>query len=163
MTDLGTDPDEPILTIRPSQGRRWAGILGLAALGLLLIWVAAAGRPALIWQAFYVAAGLGALWVGLRMYRATQDGLVLTAREIRTVSGRVLTPVENVRVVERGAFAFKPSQGFLIRLKEPAGRGWAPGLYWQRGRLLGVGGVLNGGHTRAMAELIASLLYERDD
>ena len=91
------------------------------------------------------------------MRRASAEGLELTRQVLRTESGRVLTEVSNVRTVERGAFAFKPSNGFLVRLYAPSGRGWAPGLWWQRGTWLGVGGAVPGGQARAMAEVLTAL------
>ena len=97
------------------------------------------------------------LLAAARLWNATNDKLELTRTELRTASGRVLTEVANIRSVDRGAFAFKPSNGFLVKLEEPRGASWAPGLWWQRGRLLGVGGVLRGGEARAMAEMITAL------
>jgi hypothetical protein len=63
--------------------------------------------------------------------------------------------------VERGAFAFKPSNGFLVRLDKPLGRGWAPGLWWRLGRLLGVGGVTSASQSKAMAEILSLELARR--
>ena len=91
------------------------------------------------------------------MWQATGDRLELTRDELRTSSGRVLTPISNVRGIDRGVFAFKPSNGFLVKLHEPGENGWSPGLWWQRGRFIGVGGVIRGGEARAMAELISAL------
>lgn len=156
------DDDFPVLTVRPSPGRRWSGIVGLACLGGLLIYVAAAGGPAPIWQAFYVALGLAALWAAIAMHRATDDAIVLTHSSLSTASGRHLASFENIASVDRSAFAFKPSHGFLVRLVRPEGRGWAPGLYWQRGRILGIGGTLPGGQTRAMADILSARLVARD-
>ncbi len=147
--------DEIILSIRPSAGRRLTGavcLVGLAVVMLPLIL-----RASGIWQAVFLVASILVLLAARRLWSATGDSLELTREEFRTGSGRVLTPISNVASVDRGVFAFKPSHGFLIKLREPSGSGWAPGLFWQRGRLIGVGGVLPGGQSRAMAELITAL------
>lgn len=141
----------------PSPLRRWAGIATLALLGVMLLWLGFSGAPAPLWRAVLVAAGIAFLWAADTFRRATADAIELTREELRTRSGLRLTSVANVRSVERGAFAMKPSQGFLVRLKEPEGRGWAPGLWWRAGTHLGLGGVIPGGQSRAMAEILTAL------
>jgi len=90
--------------------------------------------------------------------RSTMQEIELTRTEIRTSDGRVLTELDNVIKVEKGAFAFKPSNGFLVRLKTPSGRGWAPGIWWQGGTYLGIGGVVSAGQSKAMAEILAAII-----
>jgi hypothetical protein len=148
--------NEVLISIAPSQGRRWLAIVSIAGVGILFL---ALGFEVdgLVRLAFLGCAILAA-FLADRLRRATADRLELTREELRTASGRHLARVENVKGVDRGAFAFKPSHGFLVKLKEPEGGGWAPGLFWQRGRLLGVGGVIGGGETRAMAEILTALI-----
>ncbi len=147
--------DEIILSIRPSAGRRLMGAVSLVALAVVMLPLVL--RASGIWQAVFLVASILVLLAARRLWSATGDSLELTREEFRTGSGRVLTPISNVASVDRGVFAFKPSHGFLVKLHEPSGSGWAPGLFWQRGRMIGVGGVLPGGQSRAMAELITAL------
>jgi hypothetical protein len=44
----------------------------------------------------------------------------------------------------------------MIRLKTPASRVWAPGLWWRFGKRVGVGGVTPAGQGKAMADVIAA-------
>ena len=150
------DRTEVLISIAPSQGRRWLAILSIAGVGLLFL-VLGFEVDGLVRLAFLGCAILSML-LAERLRRATADRLELTREVLRTASGRHLARVDNVKGVDRGAFAFKPSHGFLLKLKQPEGRGWAPGLFWQRGRLLGVGGVIGGGETRAMAEILTALI-----
>lgn len=157
-THAPQDDEIRLMVLGPSLPRLWLGVFCCAALGVLLIWIVLAGRPSIGYQVSFIAAGLGALWLADRLRRTGQDRIVLTNRVLRTESGRILARVENVHTVERGPFAFKPPNGFLVRLKEPAAeKGWAPGLWWQRGRLVGVGGVVSAGQSRAMAEVLTAL------
>lgn len=146
-----------LMVLGASAPRLWLGVACTAGLAGVLLWVVIAGQPALVYQVAFVAAALVALWLADRLRRAGTDRIVLTNKRLKTESGRVLTEVDNVRSVERGAFSFKPPNGFLVRLKEPAGRGWVPGLWWQRGRVIGVGGVVSAGQSRAMAEALTAL------
>ena len=157
MTAPDTEEEVTLMVLGASPPRLWLGVACTAGLAMLLVWVVFAGRPAMVYQvAFLAGAGL-ALWAADKLRRAGQDRIVLTNKALKTESGRVLTEVDNVRSVERGAFSFKPPNGFLVHLKEPSGRGWVPGLWWQRGRVIGVGGVVSGGQSRAMAEALTAL------
>ena len=151
------DDDEILLSIGPSRARRMFAVFCFAALAFVLVGLLLQGDPNLLWQAIFLAAAMVSVYGAIRLYKGTDDEIELTRTELRTRSGRHLTTVENVKAVERGPFAFKPSNGFLVRLKQPSGRGWAPGLYWQRGRYLGIGGAINAGNTRAMAEILSAL------
>ena len=146
--------DETLLTMAASFPRRLLGAGSIAALGVLLLSLVFDMQG--LWSLVFLVSGLLTLYAALRLWRATEDTIVLTRTELRTGSGRVLTEVSNVQGVDRGAFAFKPSNGFLVKLKEPSGSGWAPGLWWQRGRYIGVGGVVRGGEARGMAELLTA-------
>ena len=148
---------EDMLSVLPaSAGRRWMGIIVFFALGVLLLWLGIANSPSFGWRIAFIVTGVAALWGADVMRRATADEIVLTREVLRTRSGRVLTRVDNVDKVERGAFAFKPSQGFLVRLKTPTEPGWAPGLWWARGTFVGIDGVVSGGQAKAMAEILTA-------
>lgn len=151
------DDEVTLMVLGASTPRLWLGVLCLAGLAAVMVWVAFAGRPAFQYQVFFLGSGALAFWGAARLRASGRDRIVLTNKVLKTESGRVLTQVDNVRSVERGAFAFKPPNGFLVRLNKPSGRGWAPGLWWQYGRVIGVGGVTNAGQSRAMAETLTAL------
>ena len=149
--------EEVLSTLPPSQGRRWMGILVFLALGVVLLWLGLANAPSMGWRIIFIVGGAAALWGSDVLRRATDDEIVLTREVLKTRSGIILAHVDNVDKVERGAFAFKPSQGFLVRLKKPEHKGWAPGLWWARGTFIGIGGVVSAGRSKAMAEILTAL------
>ena len=63
--------------------------------------------------------------------------------------------------MDRGTFAFKPSNGFLLRTATKQPRLWKPGLYWRMGRRIGVGGITRAAEAKLMADVIAVRLAER--
>lgn len=152
---MSSQDTEVVLSITPSKPRRALGVISLAGLGVLM--APLIFRAEGLWSLMFVALTLAAFLGAERLWRLTNDSIVLTRTELKTGSGRVLTRVDNVETVEKGAFAFKPSNGFRVQLKQPCGKGWAPGLFWQFGRRLGIGGVIPGGQARAMAELLLAL------
>ncbi|MDD9921486.1 MAG: hypothetical protein OXQ92_04270 [Boseongicola sp.] len=156
-----TRDDRVLVTVQPSVFRRWVAILIFIALGAVLIWVAAKSANSIVLQVAFLGFGLLSVLAADKIRRATDDGIELTRKGLRTISGTHLARVENVEKVDRGAFAFKPSNGFVVKLKEAEDpRGWAPGLWWRGGKLLGVGGVVSAGETKAMAELLTAIIMD---
>ena len=149
------------MEIAPSEARRWMAIISMATLSILMFYVAI-GDVSDRLRLLFALMGLGVGWAANHLRKSTVDSVVLTREVVRTGSGRVLTTVDIVARVDRGIFAVRPSNGFVIRLKEPSGHGWALGLWWQRGRRLGIGGTLGGGQTRAMADILGAMVLERE-
>lgn len=154
--------DEILATVSASQPRRWLGVGLLALVGGLVIYVAFAAPPSLGWQAFLVLVGAGALWMAERMRRATETCIELTRSELRDTVGDCIARVEDIERLDRGMFAFKPSNGFLITTRASGARAWRPGLWWRMGRRIGVGGVTPAAQTKFMSEMLAAMLAERD-
>ncbi|SFQ12708.1 hypothetical protein SAMN05421853_10233 [Roseivivax halotolerans] len=154
--------DEILAEIRASQGRRWFGILSLAIVGAFSLYVAAASPPPLGWMIVLVVIGLGALWMAQAMHKATALRLELTRHELRDSTGRVLARLDDVVAVDRGMFAMKPSNGFVLKMTGRQARSWRPGLYWSLGRRVAVGGVTPASQTRPMADAISIMLAERE-
>lgn len=149
------------LELRVSAGRR-AVALGAFA-GLTLVLIALGIQPELNFGArlaLFLGAALAG-WSARSIWRATSGWLVLDADGIRDHDGQLIAAIDQIKSVDRGVFAFKPSGGFLLHLTEKAPFGWAPGLWWRRGRTVGVGGVTHGHAAKAMAEELAMRIAAR--
>lgn len=159
-----TDPTEVLATVRASQGRRVIGLISLMTLGFFLVYTAFTATPGLGWQVFLVVMGSLALWMADRMRRATAGAVELTPEGVRSSDGIEIARIEDIEHIDRGVFAFKPSNGFLLRLKVRKGREniWQPGLWWRVGRRVGIGGMTPGNQTKFMSELISTMMAERD-
>lgn len=156
------DPGSVLATLRPSPIRRWAAIGMTGALGLICLSLALLRPPAEpVWLVVLVVLGGGALWLSRRVALATATVVELTPTGLRDGAGRPIAPLRQIVTVERGAFAFKPSNGFLVRLSEPGDLAWQPGLWWRVGRSVGVGGVTPSLQGRLMADAIAALLLRQ--
>jgi len=160
-----SDPSAPqiIARITPSQPRRWIAMTALAGLGAVTIWIAVAETPVhILATVFLLVFGAACFWLADRMRRATQVGLVLTEAGLSDDSGRMIAPAAQMVAVSRGAFAFKPSNGFLLTLDRSGRLEWAPGLWWRIGRRIGVGGVISNAEGRFMGEMIQTVIVGRD-
>lgn len=155
-----TNMTETVLArVSAAPARRWFAVAVLIALGGLIIWLTLTlDQAGILQRSLLVLFGLAVLAVGYRLWKATQLGLILTEEALTTTSGDLLTRLDQIERVERGAFAFKPSNGFLIVTAAPAPAVWAPGLWWRFGRRIGVGGVCGAGQTKAMADILAAHL-----
>jgi hypothetical protein len=156
------DHEDVLATVAATSVRRVIGIGLLVVLALIVIYVAIASPPTFGWQLFLVGLGSGALVIARAMWTATRRTLVLTRTELRDDTGLVIVSLDDVASIDRGAFAFKPSNGFLLRLKKPYARDWRPGLWWRVSKRIGVGGMVSMRPAKFMAETIALLLADRD-
>jgi hypothetical protein len=154
--------DDSLISVSVSPLRRWMGVGALIGFAGIVLYFALWQPVPLGWQALLIVIGGLALWLAERMWRATALRLDLCAGGLCLSDGRVIAPIDQIVAVERGAFAFKPSNGFLIRMRETGPRAWAPGLWWRLGRRIGVGGVTSAPQTKAMAQMIEAMILERD-
>jgi hypothetical protein len=129
-------------------------------LGALVIYTTLVQPPAVLWMIFMLVFGVLMLLQAERLRRATQLIIELTDTDLRDSSGTVLARIDEIRSVERGVFAFKPSNGFTLVLNNKKPRAWLPGLWWRFGRRVGVGGVTNAGQSKFMAERISIMLKD---
>lgn len=160
MEDQGEE--EVLARVTPSAGRRVLGIGMLSFLAILVLYVAITTPPSLGWQVFLVALGVISLMIANAMRKSTRQTLELTRSVLRDDTGTVIVRLEDVVSIDRGAFAFKPSNGFLLRLSKPYPRDWRPGLWWRASSRIGVGGMTPMRATKYMAEVIAVMLAERE-
>jgi hypothetical protein len=154
---------EILAEVGASIPRRWLAVAMQMLLGLILVYVAMNTPPSFGWQVFLVVFGFASIGMALRTFRVTRDRIILTREGLHSSTGEEIIPFAEIKKVERGVFALKPSNGFTVIAHNKApSRRWAPGLWWRFGRRVGVGGVAPGHQTKAMAQIIEALVVERD-
>lgn len=134
----------------------------MAVLGFMMVYLGVSLQGEIASRAILTVGGAFMLWSTGRLLAAASQSLELTADELRASSGQVLARINDIEKVDRGTFAFKPSHGFIVIMKERQLRAWSPGMWWRLGRRIGVGGITNGGQNKAMAEMMTMLLASRD-
>lgn len=87
---------------------------------------------------------------------------MLTTTGLYDHTGAAIAPLDNIDKVDRALFTFKPSNGFLVRLKTPGPRAWQPGMWWRVGTRVGVGGVTSGAATKIVADTLSMMVADRD-
>lgn len=151
---------EPLATLSVSPGRRIFGLAVLGGLGLLLLRMFFAGGAGWL-DALVLVMGLGAVLAAWVMYRATKLSVHLRPDGLYDSDDTCLAALDDIAAVDRGTFAFKPSNGFLLRTRSKGSRLWRPGLYWRFGRRIGVGGITRAAEAKQMADVLAVMLAER--
>ncbi len=153
---------EVLAVIEAGAARRWLGVGMLAAVAGLLFYSAFSVPAEPVWQAALVALGAVVLWLAARLRQATALRIELTEDGLRDSGGTEIARLGDIAAIERGTFALKPSNGFLLRTRCAGGRAWQPGLWWRLGRRIGIGGVTPKAQAKYMADLIAARLAARD-
>ncbi|MFK7876175.1 MAG: hypothetical protein AB8B71_10400 [Paracoccaceae bacterium] len=157
------DQTEILASISASAPRRWLAVCAMYFLGALLLYIALSQPADFVWKLFLLGVGAASLWLGEAMRKATLRKIHLTPEGLFDTEGEVIARLESIQNVDRGVFAFKPSNGFLIRTKTAQGqRRWLPGLWWRVGRQIGVGGVTPGAQTKFLTEILSGMIAERD-
>ncbi len=159
MTQTDPQSDDILAVLHPSVARYWGALLIIGSFGLLLLWIAATGATGspIATVLFLIFSGLS--FYAIYCFRATrQQSLFLTEKGLFDNQGNTLCAFDQIKSLDRSFFAFKPSNGFTIRLTEPLPRAWVPGLWWRIGTRLGVGGITSVSQAKGMADTIALIL-----
>ncbi len=157
------DFDNPIYIARPSVVRRTLSVGMQAVLGVLLIEVALnAPSENNFWSLILMGCGLLALLAALFVWQSTKHGIVLRKEGIFQESGDIIVSLDEITSIDRGVFSFKPSNGFLIRLRRSQPWKWVPGLWWRIGARVGIGGLLPSAQTRVFADTLSAMVDARD-
>ncbi|MEM8980716.1 MAG: hypothetical protein AAGD04_14610 [Pseudomonadota bacterium] len=150
--------DEVLMVLTASIGRRILAVMGMGILGAVCFGLGSESfsQVPATGVLLFALGGLG-FWCAWKIWVATEGGIELTRDALRDADGQTIARIDDIVAVERGLFAFKPSNGFLLRLKSKESRSWKPGLWWRVSGRVGVGGVTSSGAARAMAEAIEAL------
>ena len=154
--------EEVLMIVNPAPARRYIALGILGVLGFLLAYLGFSVQGMIAGRIVLIIAGGLSIWATTRMFLATSRSIELTRAELRETSGEVIARLENIKKIDRGTFAFKPSNGFIINLNAPMNRSWRPGLWWRTGRRIGIGGVTNAGQNKALAEILTVEVAKRD-
>lgn len=154
--------DNILSIVEASAPRRLFGLSTLLVMGALLVYLGLTLPADLLGRLFLLALGGFTLWAAEGMRRSTASAVELREDGIYDSDGTLIAALSNIKSLDRGVFAFKPSSGFILRLSDPMPRVWRPGLWWRFGRRVGIGGVTAAHQSKAMSEIVSALIYKED-
>ncbi|MBL4805948.1 MAG: hypothetical protein JKY31_01510 [Rhodobacteraceae bacterium] len=145
-----------------SYFRRVIGMAVQVSMGIFLLYtVATLPSASIIWSILLTGLGFAFLWFAWRYWKSTETYLTLNENGLFDSTGRHFCTFDEIEKVDRSIFAFRPSAGFLIRLKTSRQKGWSPGLWWAFGKSVGVGGATSRAACKQMADIISVMISER--
>ena len=149
---------EVLAEVRVHAARRWCVAALAAVCATLLIWNAIARVDFWYLQVVLSALGLLSACLCYHLSRTGGGAVLLTPEALVDDRGRVLVQIADLARVERGLFAFKPTNGFLLRTNSIGPSGWQFGVWWRLGRRIGIGGMTPAAETKAMALELEALI-----
>ena len=152
-----------IARLKASPIRRGFGLCVMMLLGFLLLYLTVTIEAGFVHKLFLVGVAAAVLWMARTMQRGTRGHIELRETGLYFEDGRILAAMDDILRVERGVFAFKPSNGFVVTLQNKTERAWIPGLYWKFGTRVGIGGVTAPSEAKFMSDSLAVLLKARAD
>ena len=160
---LEAGPDEVLIGLRASAGRRLIGIGALFLLCMIPLWHGYDNYSETGKGLTLNLLGLTGLFGALRIWQSSRTELELTPSELRETDGRQVVRVADIVKVDREAFGvLKPTNGFVIITRKSMPLVVSPGIWWRFGKRIGVGGLTGAGEGKAMAELLQDMLERRD-
>ena len=151
-----------IVKIQPGKARRIFSAILLCLVALVMLNLVFTGSAnSVVLKTILLSMSCVFLWQAQTSLRSADAALVLTRDGLFDGQGELICSISQIVSVDRGWFSLKPSNGFLIRLHEPAVRKWSPGLYWRIGTRLGVGGALSPAQTKELSDKLMLLVEER--
>ncbi len=154
--------DSVITQLKASPVRRGFALLVMMLLGFLLLYLTMTTDASFSHKVFLVAVSPAVMCMSRAMQRVPTGYIVLSSSGLFSVDGRTLALIDDITRVERGVFAFKPSNGFVVSLKQKTNRAWIPGMYWKFGARIGIGGVTAPSDAKFMSDTLAVLIAERE-
>ncbi len=147
------------IEVRRPEALRWimlAAIVALFAMTLMaaIDLMARSTFPAVILALFAAAIG----WFGQALFFTKARAVIFEEGRLYDDSGIEICHVDDVSELEKGLHLFKPSSGFVLKLKSKQTLAWSPGLWWRIGHRVGVGGATPGRRAKAMADAI--MMYQ---
>ena len=153
--------DSVIAKLEASPVRRSLALLVMMLLGFLLVYLAITTDASFFHKVFLVIVAAAVLWMARAMQRGTTGHIELRDTGLFFENGQCLTLINEITRIDRGVFAFKPSNGFVVSLNQKTQRAWVPGLYWKFSTKIGIGGVTTPSDAKFMADTLAVLIAGR--
>lgn len=150
------------LEIKPSLARVIIGAAAAGGLGCFVLWIAIQGNELSgLQRVVVVILGLLLAAAGWLMARNMKQTLVMNEHGLSDGRGTVICSLDQIVTVERGLSVLKPSNGFVVTIKDPMSSAWVPGVWWRYGRRIALGGLLPGGAMKVMAATLEHAVNAR--
>lgn len=148
--------------IKVSPLRRAVGAGAVLVSGTLLLGTALWNPPqGVLAQGLVWLLAVALFWSGFRLWRDTEQRVRLVGDRLEESTGELIVTLDQIEEVVRGHFAFRPSNGFSLKLREEVEPRWRMGLWWRAGKRAAFGGAASSAQTKKMADALEKRLGQR--
>ena len=150
------EENETLIVLRVSPVKSFLGSALLVTLGFTLLYSIhkKTAEENIILDLIFLSVALTLIYYGWRIIKAKQTGVKLTKLGIYDLNNTLLYRTSDIKYLDRGIFAIKPANGFIIHLNKPLAFHWHPGLFWCIRKRLAIGGLLSKQECKAFADLL---------
>jgi hypothetical protein len=95
----------------------------------------------------------------LRLY--TEIGFNINASGIFNLDDTLICQIKEIDRVDVSPYTFKSANGFIIHLKTKNALKFMPGLFWQLGRRISIGGMISKSESKYLSNTILHFMEQK--
>lgn len=150
------------IEVRRPEVLRWIMLAAIVALFTMTLMAAIDLMPRATFPGLTLALFAAAIgWFGQALLFTKARAVIFEDGRLFDDTGTEICHIDEIAELEKGLHLFKPSSGFVLKLKTKQTLAWSPGLWWRVGHRVGVGGATPGRRAKAMADAI--MMYQGAD
>ena len=97
----------------------------------------------------------------LRLYR--KIGFNINASGIFNLDETLICQIKDIDRVDVSPYTFKSANGFIIHLKAKSALKFMPGLFWQLGRRISIGGMISKSESKYLSNTILNFMEQKQN
>jgi hypothetical protein len=97
----------------------------------------------------------------LRLY--SKIGFNINQLGIFNLDETLICSFENIDEVDVSPYTFKSANGFIIHLKTGSAFKFVPGLFWQLGRRISIGGMISKSESKYLSNTLLSFIEQKSN
>lgn len=95
----------------------------------------------------------------LRLY--TKIGFIINSSGLFHLDDTLICSITDIDRVDVSPYTFKSANGFIIHLKTESGFKFMPGLFWQLGRRVSIGGMISKSESKYLSNALAEFINHK--
>ena len=102
-------------------------------------------------------------WFRRFLSQYSHIGFVINQKGLFNLDESLICTMEDIDRVDVSPYTFKSANGFIILLKTSAPFKFVPGLFWQLGKRISIGGMISKSESKYLSNTILSELARTSD
>ena len=141
-------------------------ILGAAIFGLLLFlaYSIIKADPEISFTDFLMVPlmAIVALWFKRFLSRYSNVGFLLSRDGLCNLDKSLICKIEDIERIDVSPYTFKSANGFIVFSKTKSSFNSVPGLYWQLGNRISIGGLVSKNESKLLSGTLLSFFEDKN-